>query len=246
MKAKHTLFTLIELLVVIAIIAILASMLLPALQHARDRAKNTGCANNLRQIGFAMHMYTNDSADWIYPARGFKDTDMTTGAGNISWQLMYTSERRYVTGSVLRCPSEPVYTGDAVYAINYSTFGYKFNNHKQLAVKSIMIQRHLKYNGKTYNPVVFIDGRSTRQRLSDDDVIAVQGNYVKFIQLNPTRSYSSSARHPKITAQAYTFDGRVQVLDQGAGNFGTHNAERFLHFWRPAQQSAHVFKYNFY
>ena len=67
-RKNHFSFTLIELLVVIAIIAILAAILLPALQSARERGKASGCVNNLKQIGTAFNMYSDDFGDWVLPA----------------------------------------------------------------------------------------------------------------------------------------------------------------------------------
>ena len=65
-EATRTGFTLIELLVVISIIGVLASILLPGLARAREAARRASCANNLRQTGLALRMYSDES-DGLFP-----------------------------------------------------------------------------------------------------------------------------------------------------------------------------------
>ncbi len=79
--ARQTQFTLIELLVVIAIIAILASLLLPALRNSRELGKRTSCANFLKQMGQASHMYISDWNGWLPLTAGYYSAVSNTSDG---------------------------------------------------------------------------------------------------------------------------------------------------------------------
>ena len=125
-------FTLIELLVVIAIIAILAAIMLPALQTARERGRNTSCTNNLKQLGIAVQFYVDSYGGYLPPAKYHKDgynrwhykiNAIIRKVDHTSWETKYMPE-------VFRCPSLlnlklstnfPERTNHTTYGLNIAT-----------------------------------------------------------------------------------------------------------------------------
>lgn len=102
-RFSHAGFTLVELLVVIAIIGTLIGLLLPAVQSARESARRVACANNLRQLGIAMHHFHDHAsrfpAGWIHTARsGQPDNDDQPGWGWATKLLPQMEEASLLAG----------------------------------------------------------------------------------------------------------------------------------------------------
>ena len=105
MKQKKG-FTLIELLVVIAIIAILAAILFPVFAKAREKARQSSCASNLKQLALAIYNYKMDYDETYplsYPAQGVGATQVVSGTPTYWW--MDLLELYVKSKQVFRCPS---------------------------------------------------------------------------------------------------------------------------------------------
>jgi prepilin-type N-terminal cleavage/methylation domain-containing protein/prepilin-type processing-associated H-X9-DG protein len=129
---KNQAFTLIELLVVIAIIAILAAILFPVFAQAREKARQTSCLSNLKQLGTAVMMYVQDY-DEMFPLQS--QAPYATCPGRTTGHYALEDGCQYPTwfGSLLTytknreinvCPSAPVHPSEGPTQYSKSSYGY--------------------------------------------------------------------------------------------------------------------------
>ena len=142
-------FTLIELLVVIAIIAILAAILFPVFAKAREKARQSSCLSNVKQLTLGLLMYAGDYDERFGLASGY--------GGNDTWARQWPiAVQPYVKNvAIMRCPSNSRMSGNA--STPYVYWGQSLPNYPTYSMDSACQWRSLGDFAEPASTILFLD-----------------------------------------------------------------------------------------
>lgn len=219
-------FTLVELLFVITIIVVMASLLLPALQKAKQKGQEIACRSNLKQIGLAAACYSYDYNEWCIA--------VIPGLSGDMWPFVLFNFKYIGTKTVFKCPSESIFNFTSArmnYGLNHRTFGVR-PGHPDVASQKLQSISKFRHDSSLiyFADTPPVDYASIGIGFISDGSLVCQkpGIY----PINSTACwYPVHARHNK-RVNAIIFDGHAE-------GFSSH--ELLAHpelYWNPRQFGA--------